>query len=339
MKLGMIGCGKVMQHYENLLKSSAEISIYSLYDLNSEVLKSYENKYITCNNLQDLFISKPDLICILSPSGDHFQTSKICIANDFDILVEKPLCLKPQECRELLDLSKKRGTKIFCAFQNRFNDAVKKTKDLLEENFVGKIISTHISLDWCRMQDYYDNNWHGKWSTDGGVIAQQAIHHLDTFIYLMGCPKRVIGVGRNVINKLEAEDTFSALLDIDSYLTATFSASTAFRPNDKEASINIQGTEGEIRIGGVALNKVSYRKNGQEFLHQNEEFKNGFGLSHIKLLKAINEEIINNEYGANKALDINLSYQTTKLVSALYCSWENGKWANVDKDISKKLGI
>ncbi len=335
----MIGCGKVMQHYEKLLDSVSDINIDSLYDLNPNILDKYDKKYKKCTDLKKLFDSKPDLICILSPSGDHFETSKKCIENNFHILVEKPLCLTPSECEILLNLSLKHKTKIYCAFQNRFNDAVQKAKELLEGNFIGSIISTHISLDWCRTQEYYNNNWHGKWSSDGGVIAQQAIHHLDAFVYLLGYPEKVIGLGKNVINKLEAEDTFTALLDIDSFITATFNASTAFRPRDKSAEISIKGTEGEINIGGIALNEITYFKNDEQEFKLSEDFKNGFGLSHLKLLTAIKNEINKKEYGKDKALDINLAIKTTNLVSALYHSWEEGVWSQPGKSISKKLGI
>ena len=28
-----------------------------------------------------------------------------------------------------------------------------------------------VRLRWCRKQDYYEDNWHGTWKMDGGVIT------------------------------------------------------------------------------------------------------------------------------------------------------------------------
>ena len=37
---------------------------------------------------------------------------------------------------------------------------------------------------WCREQEYYEDGWHGTWKMDGGVVSQQAIHHLDALQWL-----------------------------------------------------------------------------------------------------------------------------------------------------------
>ena len=33
--------------------------------------------------------------------------------------------------------------------------------------------------------------WHGKWFSDGGVINQQAIHHIDAFNWIVGPVEKV----------------------------------------------------------------------------------------------------------------------------------------------------
>ena len=39
---------------------------------------------------------------------------------------------------------------------------------------------------WHRDKKYYSNNWRGKYSSDGGVLTNQAIHLLDTLIFNFG---------------------------------------------------------------------------------------------------------------------------------------------------------
>ena len=62
----------------------------------------------------------------------------------------------------------------------------------------------------------------------------------------------------------------------------TLEATTAIRPNDLEASVEIIGTKGQIGIGGTALNQLVYRKDGvdlpTETLNKySEEVSSGFG--------------------------------------------------------------
>ena len=84
------------------------------------------------------------------------------------------------------------NNKVICSvvFQNRFNNSIRFLKELIEK--IGKIVSVSLSLLWCRYQNYYNDGWHGTWINDGGVINQQAIHHLDVIRYLFGPIKKFV---------------------------------------------------------------------------------------------------------------------------------------------------
>ena len=69
---------------------------------------------------------------------------------------------------------------------------------------MGKIIRIH-TINRCRFQEYYEDEWHGTWLNDGGVINQQAIHHVDATTYLVGGVKSLVSYGSNLSNKLQAE--------------------------------------------------------------------------------------------------------------------------------------
>ena len=58
-------------------------------------------------------------------------------------------------------------------------------------------------------------------------------------------------------NKLEAEDTLVAAIELENGGLATLELTTAARPRDLEASITITGTKGVAEIGGIALNKIN----------------------------------------------------------------------------------
>ena len=54
-----------------------------------------------------------------------------------------------------------------------------------------------MKLHWCRDQNYYSDDWHGKWNMDGGVINQQAIHHLDVLQWINGPLEKAYGSKSN----------------------------------------------------------------------------------------------------------------------------------------------
>ena len=113
-----------------------------------------------------------------------------------------------------------------------------------------------MRLIWCRYQNYYNDKWHGTWKNDGGVLNQQAIHHLDALNWLIGPIKEVFANCSNQMNKLEAEDTITSILKLKNNAVGTFHATTAARPKDIFAEISIFGTKGYIEVSGPALNEL-----------------------------------------------------------------------------------
>ena len=94
--------------------------------------------------------------------------------------------MKISELNYLVKLAKKNKLIYSIFFQNRFNKAIKTLKEAVENNKFGKINICSIKLHWCRYQSYYEDAWHGTWLNDGGVINQQAIHHIDALSYIGG---------------------------------------------------------------------------------------------------------------------------------------------------------
>ena len=91
--------------------------------------------------------------------------------------------------------------------QNRLNKAIVFLKKLLTNNQLGKILKVNVRVNWCRYQSYYNDGWHGTWKSDGGVINQQAIHHIDILRWLFGPIIEISSYTTKRMNKLEAEDT------------------------------------------------------------------------------------------------------------------------------------
>ena len=68
----------------------------------------------------------------------YYEHSRDIITNYKNIVVEKPIFMRPSQVKEIYKIAKN-GVKIFPIFQNRYNLAVKRTKEQLE-NEIGKLI-------------------------------------------------------------------------------------------------------------------------------------------------------------------------------------------------------
>lgn len=346
MKIGIIGLGRVFNHYlKNFIDTKfLEENELIICDSDSKMLANYKEKLLCKgeSNIESLVSHKPDFVIVASPSGLHYSHSKHCLENDINVLSEKPICMNIKEQLELTELAKNKNLKCGVIFQNRFNPAIKVLKKIVDEKIIGKINICSMKLHWCRDQNYYSDDWHGKWNMDGGVINQQAIHHLDVLQWINGPLEKVFSMEANLINNLEAEDTMMACVKYKNNSLGTIEATTAFRPRDYEASITISGNTGFIKIGGIALNEIiDYSFTNKDPILENiinnssEKVSSGYGNSHKNVIKdficSINE---NRPF----SIDISSTLNTTKLVHALYRSGENNMLINVDNEESLRLG-
>jgi len=179
---------------------------------------------------------------------------------------------------------------------------------------------------------------------DGGVINQQAYHHLDALQWICGPVDKVSASSTNALNELEAEDTMVAALRFRNGGLGVIECTTAARPKDLEASISIIGEQGSAVVGGIALNRIDkwlFADEKEEAARVKEIYSRdvptGYGLSHGPLIretlnrlsKGIKEPPISGD-DAEPAL---------QLVHSLYRSVERNEWTKVSNGVvSSRLG-
>jgi predicted dehydrogenase len=300
---------------------------------------------IACYQLQDLLDdSEIQVIVIGTESGFHYEHSIAALNAGKHVVVEKPPGMTPVEVKECNDLAKSKGLMYAPIFQNRFNPAIKHLKKTFDSGRFGKLISATIRLKWCRYQEYYEDGWHGTWKMDGGVINQQAIHHVDALRWICGDIEEVFAHRANLMNFLEAEDTMTALVKFSCGALGTIEATTAARPEDIEASISILGENGDVVVGGIALNKIiSWSFNNkipedEEVQKYSQEVPTGYGLSHREVFQTVTDNLAKGSIEVPvEAMD---AIKTVELVHSLYASTEKNRPVKLsEKLLSARLGI
>ena len=350
INIAVIGCGRVAQHYRKIFNSGviSNWNFVGFCDIKNDRSKNFAehfsaNSYIKFETM--LSSTKPDLVLILTPSGLHYQHTKIALNYNCNVLCEKPITMLPSEAEELEKIASKKGLMYGTAFQNRLNPAIQELKKALKEQRFGKIITATIRLRWCRYQEYYEDGWHGTWAQDGGVINQQAIHHVDVINWLLGPIKSINATTTNRLNSLEAEDTLVAIMKFENGSLGTIEATTAARPEDFEASLSVVGEKGTVLVGGIALNKIEIwkfvesRKEDEMIpLNCSQEVDTGYGLSHGPLLQGVIETL--KIGGIDSLVSPYEAISTAKVVHAMYRSDELQSWVELeDNPTSQRLGI
>jgi predicted dehydrogenase len=209
----------------------------------------------------DKFLARKDMdaVAVLTPSGMHAQHAIACARAGKHVVVEKPMALRLQDADDMIRACDEAGVKLFVVKQNRFNVPVIKAREAFEAGRFGRLVLGTVRVRWCRDQAYYDQDtWRGTWAYDGGVLTNQASHHIDMLEWFFGDVVSVHARATTALVKVETEDTAVATLKFRNGALGIIEATTAVRPRDLEGSLSILGEKGVVEIAGFAVNQIRH---------------------------------------------------------------------------------
>lgn len=260
IKFALIGCGAIANKHMTAIRRLENAEVVGAYDIDSHASKLYGEKYLipTFTDVEEMIEkTDPNVLNILTPSGSHAENILELTRFNRHFVVEKPLALRLDQIEKILGECDKKGINIFVVQQNRFNPPIRKLKEMLDKGRFGKLVLGTVRVRWCREQTYYDmKSWRGTWASDGGVLTNQASHHIDILIWMMGEVESVMAKITTRLVNIEAEDTGVAILKFKNGALGVIEATTATRPKDLEGSISILGEKGSVEIGGFFMNEL-----------------------------------------------------------------------------------
>lgn len=305
LKFALIGCGRVAEmHLGALTSGLLPAELAAVCDLDEGKARGKSEKYKVPYYLDyhRMLEAHPevDVVTVATPTGYHARHVIDLARYGKAIVTEKPMALRVRDCDAMMRACAKHGSPLFVIKQNRFNPAVVAARRAFDAGRFGKLVMVTARVRWCRTQEYYESdNWHGTWALDGGVMSQQASHHLDLLQWFLGPVASVQCQTATRLMDIEVEDTALAVLKGQSGALGAFEATVAARPENMEGSLSILGEKGTIVIGGPAVNRLVYWKFGAPLPGDAEMLTTGsqevasvYGHGHGPYLGAVVESIV-----------------------------------------------
>ena len=328
LRFCLIGCGRISKRHADVLASGniREVSLAGVCDKVFSKAKALgEAKGVAYfDDLHQMMAElNPDVVVILTESGLHSQIAIEVSKYRKHIVVEKPMALRLSDADRMINACDKAGIKLFVVKQNRFNLPIVKLREALEKGRFGKLVLGTVRVRWCRTQDYYNqDSWRGTWALDGGVLSNQASHHIDMLEWMMGDVESVQAMASTRLVDIEAEDTAVANLRFSNGALGIIEATSATRPKDLEGSISILGENGTVEVGGFAMNEIKVWQ-FKDQIPEDAEVKakysvnppNVYGFGHQAYYEHVVHSIINN--GPN-LIDGLAGRRSLELINAIY---------------------
>ena len=350
INFALLGCGRIAKRHAELLGTGqiAGARLAAVCDVRPERAQEFGARYSvpSFESLSDM-LREPgiDVVSVLTPSGMHAEHAIAVARGRRHVVVEKPMALTLVDAEAMVSACDAAGVRLFVVKQNRFNVPVIKAREALDAGRFGRLVLGTVRVRWCRDQRYYDqDSWRGTWAQDGGVLANQASHHVDMLGWFMGDVQSVHARGVTALAKIEAEDTAVATIKFRNGALGIIEATSAARPKDMEGSLSVLGSGGAVEIAGFAVNKIRTWQFVEPIASDVEVVEkysvnppNVYGFGHQAYYDHVVDCLAN---GATALVDGHQGKQSLEFVMALYESIASGREVSLPLRVDHcKLGL
>lgn len=307
-RIALVGLGRVgLKHLKAIFSLNKHLELVALIDPKSEQLK--KNLVAQFPDLKTVpFYSamheipeeaSPDIFSIATPSHLHFQQAFEALNKNAHLLLEKPMCMRLNECQTLENLAKEKNKHILMGHIYRYFPMVHELKQDIKNQIYGTLLHASIKVCSGHSQAYYDlASWRGTWEKDGGALLNQSIHAVDLMCYLLSqSPVQCRANLSQVSHSMEAEDLGFVVYTLEQGQHLDLLGTTATDENSPYADFDLIFTQGRIHVSWLkhkikldvfhkdkARSTAFYYKKALQSLWKKDALQDGF-LTHLKALK------------------------------------------------------
>ena len=346
MKVAVIGCGAIADFlhipgYEKL----PDVEIKYFCDIIPEKAQEAAKKHgsgIVVTDYHDI-LDDPEIeaVSVCTPNNMHAPISIDFLRAGKNVLCEKPAARTYAEVEEMIKAQHETGKMLIIGVVNRFNTAVNKIKEMIDNGDLGEVYHVYSCFRRHRGIPGIGGAFTTKAISGGGALIDLGVHFLDIVMYCTGDPKPLTVSAKTytklgtpikdyvyddmwAIDRMDVNGTF----DVDDFVTGlvrtdgpTISINGAWAQNigENEAYIDFLGTKAGIRLWYGREFKVYTTKDGKLYDYIPEfESVNMFDHEIECFVDAVKN-------GKKLPSDINTVAVTSKMMQAIYDSSDSRK--------------
>ena len=263
VNVGVIGVGAMGENHVRVYHKIKEANLLAVSDVSERALKKIERKYGAKGYTEySELLENPEIeaVSVCVPTTFHHAVVMEAIKNKKHVLVEKPIAFTLKEAKEMIAAAKEAGVILATGHVERFNPAVQKAKELIEDGVIGDIVSAfakRVGPIPPRIKDV-------------GVSIDLAIHDLDIMNYLFEANiMQIYGTMNSVLEDCQFEDHAEIMVSFDNESTGIIEVN--WLTPYKRRELELTGTDGIISVDYIKQSIDVYGKFAQDIEIKHEE--------------------------------------------------------------------
>lgn len=250
VKVAVIGAGKMGISHLSILGAHPDVELVGVCDT-SKMVTDFIHKYskIPCysDTKKLLSESKPDAVFVAVPTKFHYSMIKDILESGIHVFGEKPLCLTPDQGRELVKLAETRKLVNQVGYHNKFIGTFREVKRLVRSKAIGEVYHFTAEAYGPVVTMQKKATWRSDPKEGGGCLLDYASHVIDLVNDILGPVEKVKSSLLKSIYSEDVEDSVYALMELRSGLSGVLSVNWSDETYRKmSTSLTIQGNKGKI---------------------------------------------------------------------------------------------
>lgn len=202
--IGIIGCGVISNTYiRDIKRLYRDLAIVAVADEDGVRAKDTAEKYgikKSCTVQELLQDPAVEIVLNLTPPAAHTAVNLAALEAGKHVFCEKPLALRMEDARQVVELADKKGLKIGCAPDSFMGSSLMTCKKVLADGWIGTPLYANTNMLNCGVE-----TWHPRpeafYREGGGPVYDMGGYYFTTLVSLFGPAVSVRAIGRKGFDK------------------------------------------------------------------------------------------------------------------------------------------
>lgn len=251
LRICVAGCGQYARTVMDDLRGMAGAPEFAFASRDADKAKSYCERYggFAYFGSYEAAADDPrvDAMYFLTPHDLHVEHARLAAQRGKHVLMEKPIARTVSEAREMIDSVERAGVMMMIAENFRFDPAVGKARELIDDGAVGAVRFVEVRSEGMDGV----TGWRlSRSRTGGGRFIDGGIHCVDILRYLGGDVERVYArlQGPTLTPGLEGEDGIALNVGFRGGGSGVLQYSGGTPISHKEDEARVTGEKGRLRF-------------------------------------------------------------------------------------------